>query len=76
MIKFHNKLPEELNESIEQLIHAVNSKQELVDCEVSQVLADINMSESWGLISTGLLAKELRYYYVYSITEGEHGSIL
>ena len=75
MIIFHNKLPEELNESIEQLIHAVNSKQELVDCEVSQVLADINMSESWGLISTGR-AKELRGYYVYSITEGEYGSIL
>ena len=63
LIKYPN-LPKELEESIDALIKAVDAGDELIDCELSQVLGDINMSESWGLIDS-VLAKELRSYYVF-----------
>ena len=72
----YKALPVELNESINELVDAINRKQKLIDCELSQVLGDINMSESWGLIDSQL-AKELREKYVYEILEGlENGQIL
>ncbi len=63
LIKYPN-LPKELEESIDALIKAVDAGDELIDCELSQVLGDINMSESWGLIDS-IRAKELRSYYVF-----------
>ncbi len=67
-LKKHPNLPPELDESINNLISAVNNGNELIDCELSQVLGDINMSESWGLIDS-LKAKELRKHYVFDVLD-------
>lgn len=67
-LKKQPNLPSELDESINNLISAVNNGNELIDCELSQVLGDINMSESWGLIDS-LRAKELREYYVFDVLD-------
>ncbi len=61
-------LPYELKESINALIKAIEQGKELIDCELSQVLGDINMSESWGLIDS-VRAKDLRKTYVFDILD-------
>ncbi|MCR5404038.1 MAG: hypothetical protein K6E91_09530 [Butyrivibrio sp.] len=73
-LKKQPNLPSELDESINDLISAVNNGKELIDCELSQVLGDINMSESWGLIDS-LRAKELRKYYVFDVLDEINRSI-
>ena len=60
-------LPSELSASIDDLINAYH-KHKMIDCELSQVLGDINMSESWGLIDSHR-AKELRKRYVYDVLD-------
>lgn len=61
-------LPTELDASVDDLINAFNNNYELIDCEISQVLGDINMSESWGLIDS-IRAKELRKYYIFDVLD-------
>ena len=52
-----------LEQDIENLINAINSNQKLIDCELSELLADINQCESCKLID-GHTAKILRDYYI------------
>lgn len=75
MQKLYDDLPPALDESINALIEAINSNKRLVDCELSFVLGDINASESYGFISSGL-AKELRSYYIDEVLEGKYGRVL
>ena len=67
-LKKYQGLPTELDESINNLIVAIDMGKELIDCELAQVLGDINMSESWGLIDS-VKAKELRSYYVFDVLD-------
>lgn len=73
--KKHFDLPVDLDKSVDQLINAINSDKKLIDCELAQLLGDINMAESWGLINSGL-AKELREYYIDTILRSEYGKRL
>ena len=75
MVRLYDNLPPILDGSINDLISAINSKQRLVDCEVSQVLGDINAHESYGIINSGL-AKELRSYYIDDVVRGKYGQVL
>ena len=52
-----------LERDIDALITAVNSGQKLIDCELSELLADINQCESCHIID-GHTANLLREYYV------------
>ncbi|MCR5145246.1 MAG: hypothetical protein K6B67_08145 [Lachnospiraceae bacterium] len=52
-----------LDQSIDELINAVNSKKRYVDCEMSEVLADINQCESCKIIDSHT-ANLLRNYYI------------
>ncbi len=52
-----------LEADIDSLIDAVNSGQKLVDCEMSELLADINQCESCRIID-GYTANQLRDYYI------------
>ncbi len=72
LIKIHNELPEELDKSVDLLIEAINNNKPLVDCELAQLLGDINMSESCGFIDSGF-AKELRKYYIDDVLGGKYG---
>lgn len=73
--KKHEGLPLELQESLDNLVNSFNSGKELLDCELSDLLGTINVTESWGSISTGL-AKEMRQMYIYDVLEGKYGEIL
>ena len=75
MKKIDAELPKELNGSIDALILAINSGKYPADCEVSQVLGDINASESYGLIDTGF-ARKLREIYVKDVVRGKYGQVL
>ena len=57
------KLHPFLDKDIDILINAVNSGKTLIDCELSELLADINQCESCRLID-GQTAKQLRDYYI------------
>lgn len=52
-----------LENDIDALLNAVNSDKELIDCELSELLADINQCESCRLLD-GYTAKLLRNYYI------------
>ena len=56
-------MPEPLEQDINQLIDAVNSGKRFVDCEMGEVLGDINQCESCRLID-GHTARILREYYI------------
>ncbi len=58
------KMPDILEKDIEILINAVNSGEKYIDCELSELRADINQCESNGLISSHV-AKILRKYYIF-----------
>lgn len=72
--KIYDNLPTELDSSITTLIDSYNKGKYPLDCEISQVLGDINASESYRMISSSL-AKELRQCYVYDFTEGKYGEV-
>lgn len=57
------RLPKFLQEDINALINAINSGKRLYDCELSEVLGDINQCESCHLIDS-MTANMLRDYYV------------
>ncbi len=72
---WYNSLPVELNDSINTLVSAYHSGKRPLDCELSQVRGDINASESYKMIDSGL-AKELRQRYFYDFLEGKYGEVL
>ena len=52
-----------LEKDIDKLVNAINTEKELIDCELSELLADINQCESCHIISS-YTAKQLREYYI------------
>lgn len=56
-------LPSFLQDDINALINAINSGKRLYDCELSEVLSDINQCESCHLIDS-FTARILRNYYI------------
>lgn len=52
-----------LEKDIDELIAAIKSGQRFIDCELSELLADINQCESCHIID-GYTAKLLREYYI------------
>lgn len=56
-------MPDPLEQDIKQLIDAVNSGKQLVDCEMGEVLGDINQCESCKMIDSHT-ARSLREYYI------------
>ncbi len=75
LVNDYKDLPIELNESINTLISAYYSGERPLDCELSQLRGDINASESYRMIDSGL-AKELRQRYYYDFLEGKYGEVL
>lgn len=68
-------IPDILRNDINELLTGIENSDSLIDCYLSQLLGDINMAESWGLIN-GELAKELRKTYIDDIIGGKYGQIL
>lgn len=58
-----NNLPSFLQDDINVLICAINSGQKHFDCEMGEVLSDINQCESCSLIDS-ITANILRDYYI------------
>jgi len=56
-------LPEILENDINVLLNAISNGEEFLDCELSELRADINQCESCHLID-GYTAKLLRDYYI------------
>lgn len=56
-------LPPILEKDIDVLIQVINSGEKIFDCEIGEVLGDINQCESCKLISSPI-ATMLRDYYV------------
>ena len=56
-------LPYILDKDIDELINVINSGQKLYDCEMGEVLGDINQCESCKLIDS-ITAQLLRDYYI------------
>lgn len=57
------KLHPFLEKDIDMLVDAINSRKSLIDCELSELLGDINQCESCKIID-GYTAKLLRNYYI------------
>ncbi len=52
-----------LEKDIDRLVSAINNGQLLIDCELSELLADINQCESCRIIDS-YTANTLRDYYI------------
>lgn len=75
LANWYDSLPVELNNSINTLVEEYHKGKRPLDCEICQVRGDINASESYRLIDSGL-AKELRQRYYYDLLEGKYGEVL